>query len=77
MSRRTFDKLHVELSLLAGENIPRMQLWMEVSEFCRPEELTTDMVVEHYPQVAKAFKNWDPNRDTPEEIMERICGLRD
>jgi len=72
--RKTFDKLHLELSLLAGENVPRMQLWEQVSEFTDPRTLTVEQAVENYPVVAKAFKHWDPNRDTPEEIMERLCG---
>lgn len=72
--RKTFDELHVQLSLLAGENIPRMKLWEEVSEFTDPRALTKEQVIEHYPAVAKAFKHWDPNRDTPEQIMERLCG---
>jgi len=72
---KTFNELHAQLSLLAGKLIPRMKLWEEVTEICDPRTLTKEQVIERYPEVAKAFKNWDPNRDTPEEIMERLCGL--
>lgn len=74
MGRRCFDYLHMQLSLLAGENILRMRLWEEVSEVCDPRALTKEQAIERYPEVAKAFKNWNPNRDTPEEIFERLCG---
>ena len=73
-ARRAFNHLHLELSLLAGKNIPRMELWEEVSEFCDPTALTREVVLERYPQMREAFKHWDPSQETPEEIFERICG---
>lgn len=73
-NRKVFDRLHLELSMAKGENIPRMQLWMEVGETCDPRALTKETAMELYPEVAKALSRWDPDRDTPEEIFERICG---
>jgi len=81
MGRRIFNYLHTELSLLAGKRIPRMELWEEVGEHCDPRALTKEQALRFLTDklgaaspVVKAFRHWDPNRETPEEMMERLCG---
>ncbi len=88
MSRRIFNWLHVELSLTLCRPVPRMDLWSEVGEMFSPDTLTHEQGLEflesYMPKVIqisqyerdsiiKRYKKWDPNVDTPEEIMERIC----
>jgi hypothetical protein len=80
MSRRIFNRLHIELSLLAGKNIPRMELWEEVGEHYDPRNLTKERALQFLTDklgadstVVKAFRRWDPNKETPEETMERLC----
>jgi len=80
MGRKVFNHIHAELSLLAGKLIPRMELWGEVGESYDPRTLTKEQALQFLTdklgpdsKVVKSFKRWDPEADTPEEIMERIC----
>ena len=89
-SRKIFDHLHEELSLLRGELFPRMVLWKEVGHRSNPMALTKELAVDFLinslstllPEVPERrrrgmiqrFERWDPNADTPEEVFERICG---
>lgn len=41
-NRKVFNHLHVELSVLAGENISRMELWEAVSKFGDPRHLSKE-----------------------------------
>ena len=88
MGRRVFDHLHVELSLLKGEFLPRMPLWEEVGQITDPMTLTKEQAVDFLtaslstllPEVPerkrrrmiRKFQRWDPEADTPEEVFERI-----
>ena len=92
MGRKVFNHLHEELSLLKGELYPRMDLWSEVGHCIDPMALTKGLAVDFLtsslstllPEVPekkrtrmiKKFERWDPNVDTPEEIFERICGVK-
>ncbi len=89
MSRRIFNWIHTELSVLVGHFIPRMELWNELGEMFALETLTYEQGLEFLEsnplaamgngflsRVIKRYQKWDPNLDTPEEIMERIGSLR-
>ena len=89
-SRKIFDHLHEELSLLKGELFPRMELWNLVGEHYDPstlnemeaytffscflDTLSPEVPVKKRKAALKKFRRWDPNADTPEEVFERICG---
>lgn len=89
MGRKVFDHLHTELSLLKGELYPRMDLWSEVGHYIDPMTLTKELAVDFLinslstllPEVPekkrtrmiKKLERWDPDADTPDEVMERLC----
>jgi hypothetical protein len=84
-SRKVFDYLHTELSVLAGKFIPRMDLWEEfdgppTKETAllwlkrSPAQVLQDIPERKLRRLTKRFERWDPNADTPEEIFARICG---
>lgn len=90
--RRIFNWIHTELSLTLCRPIPRMDLWGEIGEMFSPDTLTHEQGLEfleaYMPKVIqlseyerrsiiKRFRKWNPNHDTPEEVMERLCGLKD
>ena len=89
MSRRIFNWLHTELSLTLCRPVPRMDLWSEVGEMFSLDTLTHEQGLEflesYMPKIVQLsqherdsiiqrYKKWDPEQDTPEEIMERLCG---
>lgn len=82
-TRKVFNHLHQELSMLMRTNISRLELWSQVGD---PMNLTHRQAVAFLEEEAPAlydhpnlskmtekFKRWNPNVDSPEEIMERIC----
>jgi hypothetical protein len=86
MSRRIFNWIHVELSVMLGHAIPRMELWSEIGGMFPPQTLTYEQGLEFLEsrklvlrgehclsKIIKRYKKWEPNRETPEEILERIC----
>lgn len=90
MGRKVFNHLHEALSLLKGELYPRMRLWEEVGKYYDPvtlnkmeaycffscflDTLLPEVPVKKRKAALKKFRRWDPNVNTPDEIMERICG---
>ena len=78
MSRRVFNKLHEELSLAAGAPVPRWPLYQDVQssgfdpEDMSPEEATLWCQDNDYPKVARKMRRYNPDLETPEEIMERL-----
>ena len=88
ISRRIFKWIHTELSLALCFVVHRMDLWSEIGEMFSPNTLTYEQglgfLKSYMPKVIqlsqyekdsiiKRYKKWDPEQDTPEEIMERIC----
>lgn len=78
MSRRVFDKLHTELSLARNELYPRYELWQSVSEYgFDPENLSPEDAMiwardNGHLTIAGKMRKYNPDLDTPEEILERI-----
>ena len=97
MGRKRFDKLHVELSVLAGVNLPRFDLWLDVSEKAghSPNILSAEMYAGYclvsaseflrkrghslpnggLRRLAKMMAEFNPDQDTPEDIIKRLAGL--
>ena len=79
MSRKVFNKLHEELSLARNELYSRYQLWISVEEYgydadnLQPGEAANWCRDNGHLTVAGKIRNYDPNLETPEEIMERIA----
>lgn len=78
MSRKVFDKLHEELSLARNELYPRYELWVSVGEYgydaedLQPEEASNWCRDNGHLGVAAKIRNYDPNLETPEDIMDRL-----
>jgi hypothetical protein len=86
--RKIFDYLHMELSVLVGKFVPRMDLWEEFDGPPTKEialRFLSDRAAKVFPEIpekklrrlSKRFERWDPNADTPAEIFSRICGGED
>lgn len=81
MNRRCFNKLHEEVSLARGEAYNRYTLWLDVSEYgydpedLQPSEASNWARDNGFLSVASKMARFDPSIETPEEIMERICGV--
>lgn len=80
MIRRVFNKLHEEVSLSLGKAYNRYYLWLSVSEYgydpedLQPSEASNWCRDNGFLSVAGRMASYDPSIETPEEIMERICG---
>ena len=78
MSRRVFNKLHEELSLAAGAPVPRWPLYQDVQdagfdpEAMSPEEASLWCKDNGHPKVARKLRRYNPDLETPEEVMERL-----
>jgi hypothetical protein len=78
MSRRVFNKLHEELSLARNKLYPRYELWQSVGEYgydadnLQPEEAANWCRDNGHLSLAGKMRKYDPNLQTPEEIMTRI-----
>ena len=78
MGRKVFDKLHMELSLARNELYPRYELWQAVGEYgydadnLQPDEAANWCRDNGHLTLAGKMRKYDPNLQTPEEIMERI-----
>jgi hypothetical protein len=78
MTRRTFNRLHEELSLERDELYPRYELWLDVSEAGYDPETLAPAEAEAWCRdnghsaIAQKMHKFDPAMDTPEDIMKRL-----
>ena len=78
MTRRTFNRLHEELSLERNVLYPRYELWVELSEAGYDPEALDPTEAEawcrdnDHSAIARKMHKFDPAVDTPEDIMKRL-----
>jgi hypothetical protein len=80
MSRKVFDQLHIELSLVSNELYPRYPLWLSVCEYgydpeqLQPEEAANWCRDNGHLGLAGKMRKYDPDLQTPEDVMVRLTG---
>lgn len=79
MSRKVFNKLHEELSLSSGALVPRWPLYQDVESYgFNPEDMSPEEAGlwcrdNGHLTVAGKMRKYNPDLETPEEIMERLA----